>query len=48
MHTKAKIQKALGDKKGAMESATASKGVAEKQKDDAYVRLNDELIKSLK
>lgn len=48
MHTKAKIQKALGDKKGAMDSATASRAVAEKSKDAAYVRLNDELIKSLK
>lgn len=48
MHTKAKIQQALGDKKGAMESAMASKSVAEKQKDGAYVRMNDELIKALK
>lgn len=48
MHTKAKIQQALGDKKGAMESATASKATAEKQKDGAYVRMNDELMKALK
>lgn len=48
MHTKAKIQQALGDKKGAMESATASKAEAEKQKDGAYVRMNDELLKALK
>jgi Protein of unknown function (DUF2911) len=48
MHTKAKIQKALGDKKGAMESAMASKAVAEKEKDGAYVRMNDELMKGLK
>lgn len=48
MHTKAKIQQALGDKKGAMESATASKAAAEKQKDGAYVRMNDELMKGLK
>lgn len=47
-HTKAKIQKALGDKKGATESATASRAVAEKDKDSAYVRLNDELLKTLK
>ncbi len=47
-HTKAKIQKALGDKKGATESATASKAAAEKDKDSAYVRLNDELLKALK
>ena len=48
MHTKAKIQQALGDKKGAMESAMASKAAAEKQKDGAYVRMNDELMKGLK
>lgn len=48
MHTKAKIQQAMGDKKGAMESATASKAAAEKQKDGAYVRMNDELMKALK
>ena len=48
MHAKAKIQKALGDKKGAMESATASKVVAEKEKDAAYVKMNDELMKGLK
>lgn len=48
MHTKAKIQQALGDKKGAMESAMASKAAAEKGKDGAYVRMNDELIKALK
>lgn len=47
-HTKAKIQKALGDKKGAMESATASRTVAEKEKDGTYVKMNDELIKTLK
>lgn len=48
MYTKAKIQQALGDKKGAMESANASKAEAEKQKDGAYVRMNDELLKALK
>ncbi len=48
MHLKAKIQKSLGDKAGAIGSANASKGVAEKEKDAAYVKLNDELIKSLK
>jgi len=46
--TKAKIQKALGDKKGALESATASKAAAEKEKNADYVKMNDELIKSLK
>ncbi len=47
-HTKAKIQKALGDKKGAIESATASRAAAEKEKNADYVKMNDELIKSLK
>ncbi|PZR37563.1 MAG: hypothetical protein DI538_12295 [Azospira oryzae] len=46
--TKAKIQKALGDKKGALESATASKAAAEKAKNTEYVKMNDELIKGLK
>ena len=45
---KAKIQKALGDKKGAMESSVASKAVAEKEKNVEYVKMNDELQKSLK
>jgi len=45
---KAKIQKALGDKKGAMESSVASKAVAEKEKNAEYVKMNDELQKSLK
>jgi hypothetical protein len=47
-YTKARIQKALGDKKGATESATTSKTVAEKDKNADYVKMNDELIKSLK
>lgn len=47
-HLKAKIQKSLGDKKGAMESATTSKTIAEKEKDTAYVKMNDDLIKGLK
>ena len=45
---KAKIQKALGDKKGAMESSVASRAVAEKEKNAEYVKMNDELQKSLK
>ncbi len=45
---KAKIQKGLGDKKGALESATASKALAEKAKNVDYVKMNDELIKGLK
>lgn len=47
-HLKAKIQKALGDKKGATESAMASKAAAEKAKNADYVKMNDELIKGLK
>lgn len=47
-HTKAKIQKALGDKKGATESAMTSKAEAQKQKNDDYVKMNDELLKALK
>ncbi|NOT76404.1 MAG: DUF2911 domain-containing protein [Cyclobacteriaceae bacterium] len=47
-YQKAKIQKAMGDKKGAIESATASRIVAEKEKNMDYVKLNDDLIKSLK
>jgi hypothetical protein len=45
---KAKIQKALGDKKGAMESSTASRTAAEKDKNMDYVKMNDDLQKSLK
>lgn len=48
MHTKAKIQQALGDKAGATVSANASKAEAEKAKDGTYVKMNDDLIKSLK
>lgn len=47
-HTKAKIQKALGDKIGAMESATASRTAAETAKNADYVKMNDELLKGLK
>lgn len=45
---KAKIQKALGDKKGAMESSVSSRAAAEKAKNMDYVKMNDELQKSLK
>jgi len=48
MHTKAKIQQALGDKAGATASANASKAEAEKQKNASYVKMNDDLIKALK
>ncbi len=47
-HLKAKIQKAIGDKKGATESATASRAAAEKAKNNDYVKMNDDLIKGLK
>ena len=47
-HLKAKIQKTMGDKKGAMESAMVSKSVAEKEKNADYVKMNDELMKGLK
>ncbi len=47
-YQKARIQKAMGDKKGANESATASRAAAEKQKNMDYVKLNDDLMKSLK
>ncbi len=45
---KAKIQKALGDKKGAMESSVASRAAAEKDGNKDYVRMNDDLQKSIK
>jgi hypothetical protein len=47
-YRKAKIQQALGDKKGAMESAMKSKAEAEKAKDMDYVKMDDELIKAVK
>ena len=47
-YQKAKIQKALGDKKGAMESSMTSKAVAEKAKNADYVKMNDDLMKTLK
>jgi len=48
MHTKAKIQKSLGDKAGALASATASKEQAAKDNNAEYVKMNDDLIKGLK
>jgi hypothetical protein len=45
---KARIQKALGDKKGAVESSSVSRAAAEKAKNNDYVKMNDELVKSLK
>jgi hypothetical protein len=47
LHQKAKIQQALGDKKGAIASATASLSSAKKDKNSEYERMNQELIKSL-
>lgn len=48
LHQKAKIQKALGDKKGAIETATASLNSAKAQDNRDYQNMNEELIKSLK
>lgn len=49
IHTKAKIQKALGDKKGAMATAQQSLDLAKKAPSDfGYIKLNEELMQSLK
>lgn len=48
LHQKAQIQKALGDKKGAAETATASLNSAKKAKNRDYQTMNEDLIKSLK
>lgn len=48
LHQKAKIQKALGDKKGAMETATASLNGAKKANNRDYQTMNQDLINSLK
>lgn len=48
LHQKAKIQKALGDKKGAIETATASMNVAKKAGNRDYQTMNQDLIKSLR
>lgn len=47
LHQKAKIQEALGDKKGAIATATASLNSARKDKNTEYERMNQDLIKSL-
>jgi hypothetical protein len=47
LHQKAKIQKGLGDKKGALETATASLNAAKEAKNRDYEMMNDSLIKSL-
>lgn len=45
---KAKIQKDMGDKVGAMESAKKSLELAAEAKNDDYIKMNEELIKKLK
>jgi len=49
IHTKAKIQKALGDKKGSLATAQQSLELAKKSADGdfGYIKLNEELIKKL-
>lgn len=47
-HLKAKIQMKLGDKKGAIASATSSLASAKKQKNADYVILNEKLIAEAK
>ncbi len=46
--TKAKIQKALGDKAGALTSSAQSRAAAEKAKNVDYIKMNDDLVKGLK
>lgn len=48
LHQKAKIQKALGDKKGAIETANASLNKAKAEKNKDYQTMNEDLLKSLK
>lgn len=48
LHQKAKIQKALGDKNGAIATANASLEGAKKANNRDYQMMNEELIKSLK
>lgn len=48
LHQKAKIQKALGDKKGASETATASLNAAKEAKNKDYQVMNEDLMKTLK
>jgi hypothetical protein len=48
LHQKAKIQKGLGDKAGALATATASLESAKKAQNRDYQSMNEELIKSLK
>ena len=48
LHQKAKIQKGLGDKQGAITTATASLESAKKANNRDYQVMNEELIKTLK
>jgi hypothetical protein len=48
LHQKAKIQKALGDKNGAVETATASINSAKKANNRDYQTMNEDLIKSIR
>jgi hypothetical protein len=48
LHQKAKIQKALGDKKGAIETANASLNSAKEAKNLDYQNMNQALINSMK
>lgn len=48
LHQKARIQKALGDKKGATETATASLNAAKAANNRDYQTMNEDLIKSLR
>jgi len=48
LYQKARIQKALGDKKGAAETATASLTAAKEAKNRDYQMMNEDLIKSVK
>ncbi len=48
LHQKAKIQKGLGDKKGAIETATASLNAAKQANNRDYQDMNQALINSLK
>ncbi|GAB1446735.1 hypothetical protein MASR2M41_25400 [Flammeovirgaceae bacterium] len=49
VHFKALLLKDMGDKKGALAAATQSLEAAKKAANDSgYIRLNEDLIKSLK
>ena len=46
--TKARIQKALGDKAGATATSNLSKAAATKANNADYIKMNDDLLKTLK